>query len=245
MTSSKKNNNRYLDEFIDPVLTAKNIDTYIIRRSIFDSLIHSSKLFSGSLLDIGAGGMPYREYLLENSSISQYSGLDIESASVYNKGTKPDYVWDGVDMPFDRNTFDCAFGTEVLEHCPDPTRILGEVHRVLKPGGVFFFTVPFLWNLHEVPHDEYRYTPFSMERHLKEAGFQDIQIKATGGWHASMAQMFGLWALRSPMRKWQRKLVKFPALIAIRYLIGKDKNNHVDFNTSPMITGLSGIAYKR
>lgn len=33
-------------------------------------------------------------------------------------------------------------------------------------------------NLHEVPNDEYRYIPFSIERLLIEAGFVDIEIKA-------------------------------------------------------------------
>ena len=96
-------------------------------------------------------------------------------------------------MPFENNQFDSAFGTEVLEHCPYPKAILKEVNRVLKPGGIFFFTVPFIWPLHEVPHDEFRYTPFSLKRLLEESGFEKIELEATGGWHASLAQMLGLW----------------------------------------------------
>lgn len=186
-------------KFINPSLSVKNLDIYYIRYSIFKSLKETLSSFSGDLLDIGCGKMPYKSYVLENSQIKKYVGLDIEDALEYDESIKADFVWDGNTMPFENESFECAFGTEVLEHCPDPEKVLKEVHRVLKIDGVFFFTVPFLWNLHEVPHDEYRYTPFSLHRHLQSSGFKEIKIRATGGWHASMAQMLGLWVRRSPM----------------------------------------------
>lgn len=188
--------------------------------------------------------MPYKNYILENSNVKKYIGLDIENALEYDAAVKPDFTWDGKTMPFESESFDCAFGTEVLEHCPDPEIVLKEVHRVLKTGGVFFFTVPFLWNLHEVPHDEYRYTPFSLERHLKNSGFKEIAIKATGGWHASMAQMLGLWLQRSPMSSSKRKFLSIFLKPIIGYLIKKDKSSQVNFTEGQMITGLYGIAKK-
>ena len=153
--------------------------------------------FNVQYLDMGFSKMPYKDYILEHFEISKYVGLDIETALDYDTKLKADFFCDGIRMPFENNSFECAIGTEVLEHCPEPEIILKEAFRVLKPEDVFFFTVPFLWNLHEVPTDEYRYTPFSLERHLKNSGFSNIEIKATGGWHASMAQMLGLWVRRS------------------------------------------------
>ena len=132
----------------------------------------------------------------------------------------------------------------MLEHCPEPEIVLKEVFRVLKPEGVFFFTVPFLWNLHEVPNDEYRYTPFSLERHLKNSGFNNIEIKATGGWHAAMAQMLGLWVRRSPMSNAKRNWLSVLLKPVIRFLIKIDKTAQVTFTEGQMITGLYGIATK-
>ena len=40
------------------------------------------------------------------------------------------------ELPFEDSTFDAAFSHAVIEHLSDPTRVLREVHRVLKPGGV-------------------------------------------------------------------------------------------------------------
>jgi ubiquinone/menaquinone biosynthesis C-methylase UbiE len=225
-------------------LNYKNLDRYYVRTVIFKALNESLKLFTGNLLDIGCGKMPYKNHILKNSNVSKYLGLDIENAISYDSKIKPDITWDGKSMPFENESFDCAFGTEVLEHCPEPELVLKEVYRVLKSNGVFFFTVPFLWNLHEVPHDEYRYTPFSLERHLKNSGFVDIAIKATGGWHASMAQMLGLWVRRSPMSSTKRKLLSKILKPIIKYLIKLEKKQKVTFKEGQMITGLYGTARK-
>jgi SAM-dependent methyltransferase len=233
-----------MDNFTKIELNNRNLDTYCIRNAIFNALKSNINLFSGHILDIGCGKKPYEKFILENSQVLNYTGLDIENALIYDNLVKPDYTWDGVVMPFDNNSFECAFGTEVLEHCPEPEIVLKEVFRVLKPNGVFFFTVPFLWNLHEVPHDEYRYTPFSLERHLKKAGFTNIQIKATGGWHASMAQMLGLWVKRSSLSKNKRKIATLLIKPLIKILLKKDKPDQVKFNEGQMITGLYGTARK-
>jgi SAM-dependent methyltransferase len=232
------------DNFIEIPYTLENLDKYIIRNSIKTAIDSMLPIFENRLLDIGCGKMPYRDYLFKNSNINEYIGLDIESALEYDKSVRPDFTWNGITMPFENESFECAFGTEVLEHCPEPEIVLKEVFRVLKDDGVFFFTVPFLWNLHEVPHDEYRYTPFSLERHLKNSGFKEIEIRATGGWHASMAQMIGLWVRRSSMSNVKRKYLSIVLKPIIGYLIKKDKSSHVIFSEGQMITGLYGIAKK-
>ena len=235
------------DEFIDISFTRKNVDIYIVRSTIKKAIDESLPCLQGELLDIGCGKMPYKEYILSNSKVVKYTGLDIESALKYDLEVKPDYTWDGQKMQFEADSFDCAFGTEVLEHCPEPEVVLKETCRVLKSGGVFFFTVPFLWNLHEVPHDEYRYTPFSLERHLKNSGFTNIQIHATGGWHLAMAQMIGAWVKRSSITtlpKTKYKLILKVALYVMRKLISLGENEEVKFVEGQMITGLYGTAEK-
>jgi len=233
-----------MNRFINIKLTNDTIDNFVIRTAIFNALKENLPIFNGKLLDIGCGKMPYKNYILKNSKVSKYVGLDIETALAYDDDVTPDFTWNGVKMPFESESFQCAFGTEVLEHCPEPEVVLKEVCRILKPKGVFFFTVPFLWNLHEVPHDEYRYTPFSLERHLKNSGFVDISIKATGGWHASMAQMLGLWVRRSPMSSRKRKLFSKLLKPIIKYLIKMDNTDKVTFKEGQMITGLYGTAKK-
>lgn len=232
------------NEFINIEFNTSNLDRFYIRTSIFNALKGELPKFNGELLDIGCGKMPYKKFIFENSAITNYVGLDIEDALIYEATIKPDFTWDGRTMPFNDNSFDCAFGTEVLEHCPEPEIVLKEVVRVLKPNGFFFFTVPFLWNLHEVPHDEYRYTPFSLERHFKNSGFGEIQIKSTGGWHAALAQMLGLWVRRSPLSARKKAILSVILKPVIKFLIKMDGKTKVNFYEGQMITGLYGIVKK-
>jgi len=121
---------------------------------------------------------------------------------------------------------------------------LKEIHRVLKPKGLVFFTVPFLWPLHEVPYDQYRYTPFSLNRHLAASGFIDIDLKPMGGWDASLGQMLGLWVQRRPLNKWIRGGLLFLFWPIVWLLHKTDLRTSTKFKEGTMITGLSGTTRK-
>jgi len=231
-------------QFFPKKLNSKNIAVFVIRRSILRAFEKYLGLFNGKLLDVGCGKMPYREFILKHSNVSEYVGIDIESAKEYDAAIKPDLLWDGIELPIENESYDTILATEVLEHCPDTELVLKEIFRVLNSGGVFFYTVPFLWNLHEVPHDEYRFTPFSLERHIKKVGFKEIEIVALGGWHASLAQLLGAWVKRSPIRKRYRILLMPIIKIIMLLLIKQSEKEKIQFREGQMITGLYGVAIK-
>ena len=233
-----------MSDFVNIKLNDKNLDIYHARNSIFKAIEDAIPNFKGNLLDVGCGKMPYKNYILENSEINNYVGLDIETALEYDKYVKPDLLWDGKKMPIKDNSYNTIIATEVLEHCFEPEILLKEIYRVLKPGGLLFFTVPFVWNFHETPYDAYRYTPFALERHLLNSGFKDIKIKATGGWHAAMAQMLGLWIKRSPMSSKKRRVFSKIGIVLIKYLLKKETTSTVSLSEGQMITGLYGIIKK-
>jgi SAM-dependent methyltransferase len=232
------------DEFLSLGLTADTQDLYWIRNSILRELKNALPLFHGEFLDIGCGVQPYRQLVTNTPSrVTRYIGMDLGGQKVKTySGVPPDLEWNGRTIPLADGSVDCAMATEVLEHCPDPLAVLRESHRVMRPGGVFFLTVPFLWPLHDVPYDEQRYTPFALERLLRDAGFTQAAVKGLGGWDASLAQMLGLWALHRPMSGAKRNLMKRITLPLVRYLL---KHDHVPpFHAAPMITGLSATAIR-
>jgi SAM-dependent methyltransferase len=156
----------------------------------------------------------------------------------------PDVKWDGTTIPFSEHSFQSALATEVLEHCANPQKVLNEINRILKPGGFFFFSVPFMWPLHDMPHDEYRYTPTALTRHLEEAGFCQISIKATGGWDASLSQMIALWVRNRPMATWKRTALSIVAEPFVRFLARRDRPP-ASFIQYVMVPGFVGTAIKR
>jgi len=231
-------------DFLNPQLSSRTLDTYLVRRGIVTAIEQNLHRFSGLCLDIGCGYMPYKPLLLaEHSPIQTYLGLDLPD----NPYQVPDLTWDGVVIPLEPNSVDCAIATELLEHCPHPNQVIAEIHRVLKPEGLLLFSVPFLWNLHCVPHDEYRFTPFSLERLLQAEGFTNIQLQAIGGWDASLGQMLGLWARRrfrgGPKKTLARNLMSAVLMPIVWGLYQLDRPP-THFHESVMITGLTGTAQK-
>lgn len=229
------------NQFTNVSLSIHNLESYVIRKEIFKAISNVIPSFKGKVLDSGCGIMPYKNIILENKEITSYVGLDIETALSYDD-VQPDVLWNGVTMPFENDTFDVVLSTEVLEHILNPDVYLLEVKRVLKPGGIFFFTVPFLMSLHEIPHDYYRYTPYALEMIFKRTGFADIKIKPMGGYNAAMAQMMGLWVNKYLWGS-KKKIMRVVVKPIIKYLYLKDKVPQ-NFNKSTMIVGLSGTVTK-
>jgi SAM-dependent methyltransferase len=236
----------YDPDFLNPVCLPSTLDYFFVRKSILSSLKEQLPKFKGTLLDVGCGQMPYKKILIASpSQVKIYIGLDLIQNNIYT--TKPDLYWDGRKIPLEDNSVENAIATELFEHCPEPELVMREIYRVLKPGGFLFFTVPFLWPLHDVPYDEYRYTPFSLERLLKNASFEKIAIKSTGGWDAALGLMLGLWVRRrfrfSRKARIVRAILSILAYPLIFLLTRLDKPSAV-FEESTMITGLTGLAYK-
>jgi SAM-dependent methyltransferase len=234
-------------DFLNPRPLPSKIDSFHARRSILRALTKHLGRFEGTLLDVGCGQMPYKAVVLAPPSrVKRYLGLDSSTdfgAPHRGAFAPPDLEWQGEVIPLEAGSVDCAMATEVLEQCPEPGRILREVLRVLKPGGVFFFTVPFLWPLHNTPFDQYRFTPAALGRLLAQAGFTGIELETLGGWDASLAQMVGLWVRRRPMgRRWRWLLSRLAAPL-VRFLADRDRPPPAATDQT-MITGLAGIAVK-
>ncbi len=227
--------------FLNPSSEINNVDRYWVRQSILESIKVSIPLFKGRFLDVGCGIMPYKDLLMQSpSKIETYIGLDIET-EIYQADV--DLRWDGRKIPLEDASIDSAMATEVLEHCPDPLVVLREIRRVLKPGGAFFFTVPYIWPLHDAPWDFYRYTPFSLKNLLKEAGFEDLNIRALSGWDASLAQMMGLWMKRAPMSPERRNAMAQKLWPIYQELIESDELPSDPEAGNTMATGWSGLVY--
>ncbi|MFA5258248.1 MAG: glycosyltransferase [Opitutales bacterium] len=226
--------------FLNPSMDIDNVDKHVILDAQLRYLKNLLPLFRGVFLDIGCGVMPYKSLVTNApSSVSRYIGMDMVS-NIYKADV--DLRWDGRQMPLEDASVDCAMATQVLEHCPEPMILLKEARRVLKPDGLLFLSVPFIWPLHDVPYDFYRYTPFALEKMLAEAGFEILNIKGLGGWNGAFAQMIGLWLKRAPLADKVRVEMARQLWPLYEQLVGSDKEPDNYKYQNCMATGWAGLA---
>jgi len=68
------------------------------------------------------------------------------------------FIADAHRIPLADASVDGVIIQAVLEHVLDPWRVVAEIHRVLRPGGVVYSETPFLQQVHEGPYDFTRFT---------------------------------------------------------------------------------------
>jgi SAM-dependent methyltransferase len=78
-------------------------------------------------------------------------------------GPGVDIVADAQDMPYASESADCVFLVSVLQLVPSPQKALDEAFRVLRPGGIIFVTVPFIFVYARDPEDLYRFSVPGLE----------------------------------------------------------------------------------
>jgi SAM-dependent methyltransferase len=77
-----------------------------------------------------------------------------------------DLVTTGGQLAFRDHSVDLVICMNVIEHVYDPECLLEETHRLLRRGGCLFLVTPFLFPLHDIPYDFFRYTEYSLKRLL-------------------------------------------------------------------------------
>ena len=132
---------------------------------------------TGVVLDIGCADGKPRAYLPDDVD---YVGLDYYDTATKWYGTRPSVFGDAQQLPFASSSIDHALLLDVLEHLPDPDRCLGEIARVLKPGGAMTIQVPFLYPIHDAPLDFHRWTRFGLRGAAQRAGLHVTQDEAIG-----------------------------------------------------------------
>ena len=138
---------------------------------------------TGSVLDVGCGEMPFRGFLPDGH---RYTGIDVPMADDFGMRQHADIVaFDGLTIPFPDESFDHIVCTEVLEHAEDPVKLVGEMHRVLRPGGTLVATVPFSARVHHAPHDFHRFTRYRLAQMFSD--FQPLMIDERGNDLAAIA----------------------------------------------------------
>ena len=122
----------------------------------------------GIVLDIGCAD---RRLARRVHPETTYIGLDYPATAVAMYRTRPDVFGDATCLPLADGSADAVVLKDVLEHVAQPMLALAEVARVLRTGGTLVLWMPFLYPIHDAPHDFQRFTCHAMETYLAKHGF--------------------------------------------------------------------------
>ncbi|MBT4139931.1 MAG: methyltransferase domain-containing protein [Candidatus Latescibacteria bacterium] len=157
---------------------------WLIHRLMRQTMVDVVGYANGQLLDVGCGNRPYEKIF--ESQVSHSFGLEHDRNRYANAN-----VWgDALALPFRADAFDTILSNQVLEHVPEPQQALVEVARVMRVDAHLILTAPHIWELHEVPHDYFRYTPYGLRHLAEKAGLEVLEIKALAGFWVTAGARF-------------------------------------------------------
>lgn len=136
-----------------------------------------------AVLDAGAGECAYKRFF----SHCKYQAIDSAVGESRWNYSNLDYVAPLHQMPIADGVFDIVLCTQVLEHLEWPRESVKEMHRVLKPQGKLFITVPMAQAEHQIPFDFFRYTSYGLKSICSGAGFDHIDVQPLGGFFVRWA----------------------------------------------------------
>jgi SAM-dependent methyltransferase len=140
--------------------------------------------FAGSLapgarvLDAGAGECRHAPQFARQ----RYYAVDLAVGDPGWDYSRLDCLADLAALPFLDGAFDACLNVVTLEHVREPAAVLRELARMLKPGGRLLLVVPHAWEIHQAPHDYYRYTRYGAAHLISLAGLEPLGIEAIGGY---------------------------------------------------------------
>jgi SAM-dependent methyltransferase len=152
-----------------PSLTNPNWLVLRERRKLFDHWLGQLPSRELEVLDIGGRIQPYRALIANR--LRRYLAVDLRLTPLV------DVVARGEQLPLGSDRFDLVICTQVLEYVAQPSLVLGEIHRVLKPGGVLLLSVPSACP--DVGEECWRFLPSGLHHLL--ADFTRVEVAAEGG----------------------------------------------------------------
>lgn len=153
-----------------------------IQRKAYVALMQEH--LSGSLLDVGCGPVPYYEVYKDQVTeniCADYPGtlhgkehldllIDLNKEPV---------------LPYPDGRFDSILATDMIPHMRRPDRFIGELARVLKPGGKVMVTSTFINWIGEYPWEYSHPTGPGLRGLAEDAGLEVVHLESFGG-HADV-----------------------------------------------------------
>lgn len=189
--------------------------------AVLGDYLGHQRLKSLSLLNVGGSAGIIDNYLADH--FANVIGLDIDAPAVeyakenFKKVNLAFVVGDALDIKYSDQSFDVVISSNVYEHVPDAGKMMTEIYRVLKPGGVCYFAAAnrIVWN---EPHYNLKLLSV-IPRWLAHR-----YIKAAGRAPFYHEKHYTLWGLRKLVSKftihdYTVRIIKEPKKFSADYMI--------------------------
>lgn len=113
-----------------------------------------------TVLDIGCADKWITHYLPKST---KYIGLDYPPTADALYESNPTLYGNAESLPLSSSCLDYIIAFDVLEHIKRPQAALLEIERTLKAKGKVLIRIPFLYPIHDAPHDYTRLTEFGLK----------------------------------------------------------------------------------
>lgn len=149
----------------------------------------------------------------------RYVGVDLAIGDASWNYRRLDSIADLEHLPFPDASFDAALMIVTIEHLKEPGAALAEIGRVLRAGARILVVAPHQWEVHQAPHDYFRYTCHGLEYLLEKTGFRVVNLEPAGGLFRLLSRRLLAAATLAPAWLKPFALLAFaPAALALPWL---------------------------
>ena len=167
----------------------QQVDVYRKRADHLTQLVHQLCPPGKRVLDLGCGdGLFAHLFALRGAVVTgidpELLAIDQARACTFNiayPGVRPQFlVGSGQSLPLSNGSTDLVTLVDVIEHLPNPVRVLHEVSRVLQPDGMLLVTTP-AWQYGTWSDAVYHVTEYTFEELIRQIeAIDDLSVANTG-----------------------------------------------------------------
>ncbi len=160
----------------------------------------------GVLVDLGCGNAPLAGIYRDRVSSYVWADWPNSPHRVYQLDADVDL---NQRLPFDDASFDTVLLSDVLEHIGQPDQLIAEITRIMKFNGIAIIGVPFMYCIHEQPHDHHRYTRFKLEDFAVRNNLEVLELSEYAGGIDVLQDTLSKILSFSPFTKWLAYLTHY------------------------------------
>ncbi|NJL10543.1 MAG: class I SAM-dependent methyltransferase [Calothrix sp. SM1_7_51] len=167
-------------------------------------------------LDIGCGRQPFRKdlealgYTYTSSDVNQNIESSVDILFELDKPIPIELI--------ELSPFSLIFCTEVMEHIANWDMAFSNFAQLLSSGGRLLITCPYFYQLHEVPYDFWRPTPYALQYFADKHGFTLLfQENAGDAWDILGTLLANVYSLPSSRSLRDRLLNRIVSLCQQKY----------------------------